>query len=54
VKLDYLLGNLTTEKSSELKWNKKSSVKKREGRSAERKRAQWNENKLPLDCEYVV
>ena len=49
------MSNLTTEKSTELKWVKKSSLKKNtEGRSAERKKQVWNEKNIPIDPQSVL
>ena len=53
--LDIFMSNLPTEKSTELKWAKKASIKKNtEGRSAEKKKNVWNEKHLPVDNEYVA
>lgn len=47
--------NLSTEKSAELKWNKKTSVRKNsEGRSAQRKKISWNDKNIPYDSQYVI
>ena len=49
------MSNLATEKSTELKWAKKSSLKKNtEGRSAERKKQVWNEKTIPIDNQSVL
>jgi hypothetical protein len=50
-----MITNLTTEKSTELKWVKKGSIKKvTEGRSAERKKSAWNDKQVPLNWQCVV
>lgn len=49
------LTNLNTEKSAELKWSKKTSVRKNsEGRSAQRKKIPWNEKSIPYDWQFVL
>ena len=37
-----------------MKWAKKSSIKKTEGRSAERKKLVWNQKSIPLDNFHVL